>query len=350
MSAQKDITIYDIAEALNLSPATVSRGLKDHPSIRKDTRKKITDKAKELGYQQNLFASNLRRNRTNTIGVILQRLNSYFMSTVIDGMEKVATEGGYNLIISQSLESMKKEIANVKTLFNSRVDGFLVSLANDTDNFSHFEAVLDKGIPLIFFDRVLEHPKCTNVVIDNFKAGYEATQHLIDQGCTRIVHLTGNLKRNVYSDRHKGYRQALTDNGLSYDDNLVLFSTLTNLTNLGDQSGVEVLRAIQKMDPKPDGLFCANDTSAVSCIRELKIAGYKIPNDIAVVGFNNDPLSRVIEPNLTTVNYPGREMGEAAASILIRRIDKLEGVSLNSMVLRHELIVRESSLKKGKLI
>lgn len=342
MSAQKEITIYDIAEALNLSPATISRGLKDHPSIRKDTRKKITDKAKELGYQQNLFASNLRRNRTNTIGVILQRLNSYWMSSVIDGMEKVATEAGYNLIISQSLESMKKEITNVKTLFNSRVDGFLVSLANDTDNFSHFEAVLDKGIPLIFFDRVLEHQKCTSVVIDNYKAGYEVTQHLLDQGCRRIVHVTGSLKRNVYADRLRGYRQALVDNGISYHDSLVL----STLTNLNDQSGIEVLKEIQKIHPAPDGLFCANDVSAVSCIRELKAAGIRIPQDIAVVGFNNDPLSRVIEPNLTTINYPGREMGEAAASILIRRIDKLEGVSLNSMVLRHELIIRESSLKK----
>lgn len=342
MSAQKEITIYDIAEALNLSPATVSRGLKDHPSIRKDTRKKITDKAKELGYQQNLFASNLRRNRTNTIGVILQRLNSYFMSTVIDGMEKVATEAGYNLIISQSLESMKKEIANVKTLFNSRVDGLLVSLANDTDSTSHFEAALDRGIPLIFFDRVLEHPKCTSVVIDNYKAAYEVTKHLIDQGCKRIVHVTGSLKRNVYADRLRGYRQALTDNNIPYDERLVL----STLTNLNDQSGIEIVKEIQKMPILPDGLFCANDTSAVSCIKELKAAGLRIPHDIAVAGFNNDPLSRVIEPNLTTVNYPGREMGEAAASILIRRIDKLEGASLNSMVLRHELIVRESSLKK----
>jgi LacI family transcriptional regulator len=264
------------------------------------------------------------------------------MSTVIDGMEKVATEAGYNLIISQSLESMKKEIANVKTLFNSRVDGLLVSLANDTDSTSHFEAALDRGIPLIFFDRVLEHPKCTSVVIDNYKAAYEVTKHLIDQGCKRIVHVTGSLKRNVYADRLRGYRQALTDNNIPYDERLVL----STLTNLNDQSGIEIVKEIQKMPILPDGLFCANDTSAVSCIKELKAAGLRIPHDIAVAGFNNDPLSRVIEPNLTTVNYPGREMGEAAASILIRRIDKLEGASLNSMVLRHELIVRESSLKK----
>src|SRR6187551_3513046 len=148
MSIHKATTIYDIADALSLSPATVSRGLKDHPAIRKDTRKRILDKAREMGYQHNHFASNLRRNRTNTIGVIVPRLNSYFMSTVISGMEKIANDAGYNLVISQSLESVKKEIVNVRTLFNSRVDGLLVSLAYDTENLSHFGLFLDKGIPL----------------------------------------------------------------------------------------------------------------------------------------------------------------------------------------------------------
>ena len=169
------------------------------------------------------------------------------------------------------------------------------------------------------------------------------TQHLIGQGCKRIVHVTSSLKRNVYADRLKGYRQALTDNGITYDVGLVLFS---NLTNLGDQAGIEVAKTIQEMDVLPDGIFCANDSCAVSCMRELKLAGIRIPQDIAVGGFNNDPLSRVIEPNLTTVNYPGREMGEAAASILIRRIDKLEGINLDTIVLRHQLIIRESSMKK----
>ena len=341
MSTQKEVTIYDIAEALDLSAATVSRGLKDHPAIRKDTRKRIIEKARELGYQHNSFASNLRRNKTNTIGVIVPRLNSYFMSTVIAGMEKIANAGGYNLIISQSMESVDKEIANVKTLFNSRVDGFLVSLAYDTEDLSHFNMVLDKNIPLIFFDRVFEHPKCTAVVIDNFKAAYEVTAHLIAQGCKRIVHISANLKRNVYTDRLRGYKAALTDQNIPFDDALVFFN------NLSDQAGIEVSQAILKMEHRPDGIFSSNDACAVSCIKQLKLAGLKVPQDIAVAGFNNDPLSKVIEPNLTTVNYPGQEMGELAASTLIRRIDRLEGANLNTMVLRHELVVRESSLKKG---
>lgn len=340
MSIQKATTIYDIADALNLSPATVSRGLKDHPAIRKDTRKRILDKAKEMGYQHNSFASNLRRNRTNTIGVIVPRLNSYFMSTVIAGMERVVNKAGYNLIISQSMESNDKEIANVKTMFNSRVDGLMVSLAYDTQNIEHFEMLLSKGIPLIFFDRIFEHPNCTCLVIDNYKAGYEMTSHLIDQGCRRIAHITASQKRNVYADRMRGYKQALADHSIPFDESLIF------VNNLSDQAGIDVSRAILEMKTLPDGIFSANDACAVSCIRELKQAGIKIPEQIAVAGFNNDPLSKVIKPNLTTIEYPGEEMGEMAASTLIRRLDRLEGSNVNSIVLRHELIIRESTKRK----
>ncbi|SKC89578.1 LacI family DNA-binding transcriptional regulator [Ohtaekwangia koreensis] len=341
MSTQKEITIYDIAEALDLSPATISRGLKDHPTIRKDTRKRIFDKAKEMGYQQNLFASNLRRSRSNTIGVIVPRLNSYFMSAVIAGMEKVANAAGYNLIISQSTESKEKELANIKTLYNSRVDGLLVSLAYDSENIDHFDLFLNKGIPLIFFDRVFDHPQCTSIVIDNYKAGYEITSHLIRQGSKRIAHITASIKRNVYADRLRGYRDALADHGILYDEKLIFFC------NLSEQAGAEATQRILEMDELPDGIFAANDTTAVSCIRTLKQAGIKIPEQITVAGFNNDPLSKVIEPNLTTMNYPGQEMGELAAATLIRKLDTKEGTSLNTIVLHHNLIVRESSQRKG---
>lgn len=341
MSSKKEITIYDIAESLNLSSATVSRGLKDHPAIRKETKKRILDKAKELGYRHNHFASNLRRNRTNTIGVIVPRLNSYFMSSVIAGIEKVANEAGYNLVISQSLESEKKEFVNIKTMFNTRVDGLLVSLAYDTEDDSHFKMILDKGIPLIFFDRIFEHPQCTSVVIDNYAAGYAMTEHLIQQGCQRIVHITANIKRNVYADRLHGYKQALADHAIPYDENLIF------VNNLAEKACVEAVRSILQMDPMPDAIFSSNDTSAVVCIRELKMAGIKIPRDIAVAGFNNETVATVIEPNLTTINYPGQEMGEICASILIRKLTKSQDENLNRVVLRHQLIVRDSSLKKS---
>lgn len=340
MSQPKDVTIYDIAEVLNVSPATVSRGLKDHPGLRKDTKKRIVETARKMGYQHNTFASNLRRKRTNTIGVIVPRLNSYFMSTVIAGMEKVANAEGYNLIIGQSQEIVKKEIAGVNTMFNSRVDGLMISLSYDTKNTEHFNILLKKQIPLIFFDRVIEHPSCTSIVIDNVRAGYDATVHLIDQGCKRIAYLGGSLTRNVYADRLKGLIMAQKERGIEHDPTLVI----TN--NLSDQEGAEAAQQFLRMEHRPDGIFTANDTSGVAVVRELKIAGIDVPNDIAVVGFNNDPISRVIEPNLTTINYPGTEMGEVAASTLINKLKDVPPANLNTIVLRHQLIVRGSSQRK----
>jgi LacI family transcriptional regulator len=340
MNIPKEVTIYDIAKVLDLSPATVSRGVKDHPALKKDTRKRIKDAAVEMGYQHNMFARNLRVKKTNTIGVIIPRLNSYFMSTVISGMEKMANQRGYNLIISQSQETVDKEITSVNTMYNSRVDGLLVSLAYDTENIEHFNALLKKQIPVIFFDRVVEHPNCTSIIIDNVKAGYDATLHLLDQGCKRIVYIGGSLKRNVYHDRLKGYKLALMDRGVSFDE------TLQIINNLSEQGGVDAAQQILAMTQRPDGIFAANDTSAVACMQELKSKGVRIPEDIAVVGFNNDPISHVIEPNLTTINYPGHEMGEIAASTLINSIDHLPTSNLNTLVLRHQLIVRESSKRK----
>lgn len=340
MKTKKEITIYDIAKALDISAATVSRGLKDHPAIKKETKKKIVETAQKMGYQHNIFASSLRKRRTNTIGVVVPHLNSYFMSSVIAGIEKVANQAGYNLLISQSLESVQKELANVTTMYNSRVDGLLVSLAGDTQNIKHFDFLFKKEIPLIFFDRVFDDPNCTSIIIDNFQAGYDATQHLLDQGCRRIVHISGNLRSNVYADRLKGYKKALEDHQISYNPDLVIIDIR------GGQLGIKAAQQILDMETLPDGIFTANDTSAVACMSELKRAGIRVPQDIAVIGFNDDPIARLVDPLLSTVHYPGYEMGELAASTLINRLNKLPATNLNTIVLRHEVVVRESSLKK----
>jgi LacI family transcriptional regulator len=341
MVQHRDITIYDIARELNISPATVSRGLKDHPAVKKATRKKIQDLARQLGYRSNTFASNLRKKRTDTIGVIVPRLSSYFMSNVIAGMEQVATAEGYNLIISQSSESVRKEMANVTTMFNSRVDGLLVSLSYETENITHFEPFLHKGIPVIFFDRIQEHPACMGIVIDNYKAAYDATKHLLQQGCKRIMHIGGNPISHVYAERLKGYRKALNDHKIVPDHKLILTMNMT------EQAGVEAAEHILKMKHRPDAVFSANDACAIYCMLTLKKAGVRIPEDIAFIGFNNDPMSKVVEPNLTTVNYPGYAMGEAAATQLINHLNGISTMqSTNMIVLRSELIIRASSLKK----
>jgi LacI family transcriptional regulator len=342
MIKPKEVTIYDLARKLNISIATVSRALKDDPVVSKKTKKKIFDLAEEMGYRYNHFARNLREQRTYTIGVIVPRLNSYFMSTVIAGMESVVNTEGYNLIISQSSESAAKEVANAKTMFNNRVDGLLVSLAYDTDDIEHFSPFFKKNIPLIFFDRVMDHPNCTNVLIDNRRAAYEATSHLIEQGCRRIVHITATPKRNVYVDRLEGYKQALAEHGLPFSDKQVL------INNLSQEAGIQAAEAILQMKQQPDGVFVANDNCAVGCMLGLKQAGKRIPQDIAFVGFNNDPVSSVIEPNLTTINYPGYKMGEMAASNLINHLNGVTSITeTNTILLRSELIIRASSIKKN---
>ncbi|MGC3944296.1 MAG: LacI family DNA-binding transcriptional regulator [Chryseolinea sp.] len=339
MQEHKDVTIYDIAEKLDISPATVSRGLKDHPAIKKETKKRIKEMAAKMGYQNNTFASNLRSRKTNTIGIIIPRINSNFMSSVISGVEHVVNSKGYNLIISQTQEDYDKEIASATTMFNSRVDGLLVSLASNTDRIVHFESLLRKKIPVIFFDRVLPHPDCTNVVIDNVQAGYDAVTHLIDQGCRRIMYVGGSLKRNVYADRLKGYKLALADKDISFTDKYVHTDVLS------EHTGVDAAKKLLEMKPRPDGVFAANDSSAVACMQTLQDAGVRIPEDVAVVGFNNDPISWIARPKLTTVNYPGYEMGQIAATTLINAINKAPSSSLTTLVLKHELIVRDSSIR-----
>lgn len=340
MKDKVDVTIYDIAKALNISASTVSRGLNDHHGINVDTKKRILKAASKMGYQHNIFASYLRKKHTNTIGVVLPRFNSYFMSTVIAGMEQEANRSGYNLIISQSQESVNKERANILTMFNSRVDGLLVSLACDTENSNHFNVFFKKGIPVIFFDRVFVSAYYTSIVIDNFKAGYDATVHLIEQGCKKIVHLGGNLKRNVYSERFNGYKEALNDKGLAFSNEQVMIGMLN------EQSGIEAAGKILSMKRIPDGIFASNDVSAVAVICRLKQAGVTIPGDIAVVGFNNDPVSTVVEPNLSTIDYPGQEMGKIAASTLIKKISKQQTQDFEKIVLPHKLIIRQSSLRR----
>jgi LacI family transcriptional regulator len=303
MADDKEITIYDIAKHLNISATTVSRGLKDHPAINKNTRKKIFEAAKHLGYRSNTFASSLRSKKTYTIGVIVPRLNSYFMSSVLAGMEDAANRENYNLIISQSLENSEKEMANAYTMFNKRVDGLLVSLA------------------------------------------YDVTKHLIDQGCKRIMHLGGNTLRNVYADRLKGYNHALRDNNLPFDEKKLVY-----VSKLSEEAGSKAAEQILGMSSKPDAVFSANDTAAVFCMIKLKEAGISIPHDIAFAGFNNDPISKIVEPKLTTVNYSGYDMGEATVNSLVNHLNGISNVkTTNMIILRSDIIVRESSLKNKSL-
>jgi LacI family transcriptional regulator len=227
MKPKKDVTIYDIAQKLELSSATVSRGLQDNPAINKHTRKKIQQTAKYFGYRHNTFASSLRKQKTNTVGFIIHELNSNFITSVLAGIEKVTAEAGYDLIIAHSSESYEKEAANALNLFHKRVDGLIASLAFNTRGLDHYRSFDDKGIPMIFFDRVEEKSDSTTVIVDNYKSGYQATKHLIEQGCEKIVLVTASLKRNVYAQRYKGYMDALYDHNITFEKDLVLIKDLS---------------------------------------------------------------------------------------------------------------------------
>jgi len=339
----KEVTIYDIARELNYSIATVSRALKNDPVVRPKTKKKILDLAEKKGYRSNYFASSLRNRKTHTIGVLMHELNSHFMISVLSGIEKVLSETNYDIIIAHSAEAGKKEVANANNLFHKRVDGVIASLAYDTPNLAHFDQYTQKNIPVIFFDRVEENGSGTKVIINNYKAGYDATQHLIEQGCKRIVHITGNLTRNVYFNRLEGYKAALKDNNIRFKESFLI------VNDLQKKACVDAANLIAKMKPLPDGLFITNDISAAIVMQTFKELGIKIPDDIAVVGFNNDIVSTIVEPNLTTIDYPGFNMGEVAARNLINHLNGNGDIKLtSSIVIKSELLIRGSSLKRKK--
>jgi LacI family transcriptional regulator len=343
MAQEKDVTIYDIAKILAISASTVSRGLKNHPAVNIKTRIKIANLASQLGYRTNTFAKNLRRQHTKTIGLIIHELHSEFTISVLAGIEKITSESNYDLIIGHSSESQIKEAANVNNLFNKRVDGLIASLAFDTEDLHHFEPFFKKRIPVVFFDRVEDSNMGIRIVIDNFKAGYDATAHLIQQGCTRIAHATASLKRNVYAERLNGYKQALLNYGLQY---------VPEWTFINDQSERAIREMVDTMlnsNPRPDGIFLTNDFCAAICIQSIKEHGLRIPEDIAIVGFNNDTISQLIDPKITTINYPGNEMGQMAAKHLIGMLKSPANQNNpKKIIINSELIIRASSQRQAR--
>lgn len=338
---KKEATIYDIAKELNLSASTVSRALKNNKVINVNTRERVMQCAENMGYRSNAFASNLRTQRTHTIGIIVPRLDSNFMSACLAGMEEVANEKGYNVIISQSHESVKKEEQNTTTMFNNRVDGLIASLTVEDSDLHYFERFYKKNVPVVFFDRIPTDTCKMCFVIDNVKLAMQATQHLIDQQCNNIAHVTIKSNSNVYRDRIAGFEKALSK--CSNCTGEVLY-----IENLSLDSGRKIARELVKNKKDFDGVFVANDMAAAGCIIELQKLGLNVPHDVAVVGFNNDPVATIVSPALTSVNYPGKQAGILAAQKLIAILDENDNSQQpNKVILGGELIVRESSLKNA---
>ena len=338
---EKEVTIYDLARIAKVSTATVSRALRGDTCISSKTKKKINDLAAELCYQPYQLASELRTKKTNLIGVVLHDLSTPFMASFLDGIEEAIKDTNYNLIICHSAECFKKEVANTKQLFKRRVDGLIFSLASDTESLSHLDPFIKKNIPTVFFDRVDPENSGVKIVIDNFQAGYQATQHLLQQGCRRLVHIGGSLKRNVYEDRWRGFQKALAEAGLPCTSQQLIVS------GFSEKECLETAQKILERKELPDGLFVANDMCATFCMRKLKEAGIRIPEQIAIVGFNDDPISRLVEPQLTTIHYPIHEMGFLAAQSLLEQLECMPLHRQDDLIeLQSRLIIRGSTERR----
>lgn len=342
MKKKNGITIYDLAKELNLSPSTVSRALHDHPSIGKDTIKLIKELARARGYRRNIVAANLRKQETTNIGIIAPWIDRPFLSGLISGAEKAAREAGYHMLISQSQDSYAHEIDNAKALFDSRVCGLIVSLAMETRDFAHFKPFTDSDTPVVFADRIPPvQIKGHKVMVDNYQAGFTATQHLIEQGCRRIAHFGGSLSQQIYTDRRQGYIDALRAHGLPIEETYIL-----NGNNLSAEEGFRFTNMLLDLPNPPDGLFSANDTAAVSAIQCAKSRGVRIPQELAVIGFNNDPVCQIIEPELSSLGHPAMDMGRFAVEQLLSAMHAEEPIPYMTTVLSTELVVRASSKRK----
>ena len=334
---KSNITIHDISKSLGIDSSTVSRALNDSPRVSEKTKAKILARAEELGYQRNSLASQLRTNRSNTIGVIVPRISRHFFSNVIAGIEETAFEDGYGVVICQSLEQIEREEKLIDTLLSNRVDGLLISISMQTNRLDHFESYKKHGFPLIFFDRPCNKNKYTNVIIDDFNAGFEATEHLIKQGCENIFHMAGPQNMELYIQRTKGYMAALKKHGVEIKEEFIFESKLMNA------DGVEAARKILKLK-KVDAVFSSNDTAAIGAMQHLMASGIKIPEDIAFVGFSNEPVSTVIQPSLSTISQSDFEMGQIATKLLISQIENKSDLKLvDTKILQPKLIIRDSS-------
>ncbi len=334
------ITIKDIARILGISPSTVSRALKDHPDINTDTKKAVNELAKKLKYQPNAVALSLKNSRSNTIGVIIPEIVHYFFSSVISGIEDVASKKGFTVIICQSNESYDREVANTNTLLSHRVDGILVSISKETHSFDHLVNLQESGIPLVFFDRIAPEINADQVIINDLEASYKATRHLIETGRRRIAHFAGPQSLIIGRDRLQGYMNALNEAGIPIDPRLIIEA------DTYERARVAVIEMLDA-GIVPDGVFAVNDLTAIGAMQTIQKKGYKIPDDIAIVGFSDGRFSGITDPNLSSVDQHGYEMGTTAAEILFRRILSNEEEYVPEIkILTADLIVRGSSVKE----
>ncbi|MBU0558827.1 MAG: LacI family transcriptional regulator [Bacteroidetes bacterium] len=330
-------TIKDIAKKLNISPSTVSRALNDHPDISAETKRLVEMTSKELNYFPNTIAQSLKTKRSTTIGVIVPEIKHDFFSSAISGIEKVAYQSGYTIMVCQSNESYEREVINTKALASQRIAGLVISISQNTVNGNHFKALQKRGMPIVFFDRVCDDVDASKVVINDEESAYKAVNHLIERGYTKIAHITGPLNLKICKDREEGYKKALREHSLFEDKDFIISS------GLHEENGYQSMEALFNLGKIPDAIFAVNDPVAIGAFKKIKEYGLKIPDDIAIVGFSNNPITSLVEPPITTVNQPSFGMGQRAAELLIKQIESDAEFKPVTEVLKTTLIVRGSS-------
>lgn len=333
------VTIRDIALKLKISISTVSRALRNSPEIKLETRQKVMAMAEKLNYTPNVVAQSLRVNRTKTLGIVVPQLASHFFASNISGIQDTAYKRGYNVMICQSNENFEQEKSDIRTLISTRVDGLLISLSRETESYEHLQNLIDREIPFVLFDRITEGFPVSTVTVDDTLGAYKVTKHLLDQGCERIAFISGPEGMYICKKRIAGYVQALKESGISIDEDLIVYSDLT------EESNKKLTDQLLGLEDKPDAIFAINDPVAIDVMKFLKSKGMKIPQDIALVGFTNMPVSDALEPSLSTVDQPAYEMGRLAANNLLDQLLDPESFEPQDLVLDTELVIRNSSKK-----
>jgi len=338
------ITIKDIAKALGLSTSTVSRALRGSYEISPETKKLVIEYAEKYNYRPNPIALSLKERRSRSIGVIVCEIANNFFSQAINGIESIAYNRGYNVMISQSHESYDREIVNVEHLSSRSVDGLLVSLSTETHDIEHFKKLHDKGLPIVFFDRVTDAIDTYKVVVDNYKGAYDVTKHLIDTGYKRIAHIGSSAHLSITRERLEGYKQALADHNIPVHEPYIKYC---NHGGMIVDELEDAIKALMSMKQKPDAIFSAGDKITMGCVSSLKASGIKIPGDVALVGFTNSALVDLIEPPLTAIKQPAFEMGQVATELLIKLIESKRPITeFETVTLQTELFRRRSSERK----
>jgi DNA-binding LacI/PurR family transcriptional regulator len=332
-------TIRDLALKLNISISTVSRALRNTPDINPETKKAVLSLAKELNYEPNRVAQSLRVKKTKTIGIIVPEIAIHFFSSIISGIQDYSARHGYSIMICQSMESFETEEANVHLLVGNRVDGLLISLSSHTKQFTHLEQLIRKKIPVVLFDRVADDLPVSKVVVDDHDGAFKAVDYLIRSGCRRIAYIGGSMNLSISMQRRSGYEDALSHHNLTVNPELII------LCDEFHREPIEATQALLRLAERPDAIFCMNDPVAILVVQTLKENNVRVPDQISVIGFTNEPVSRYIEPSLTTVAQPSYQMGEAAARLFIEQVENSETFEPRTETLCTELIIRNSTRK-----